>query len=102
MTRIELILYVTGDGPAARQAAADAQRLCADHLQQAELTVIDTAARPERAAADHVRLTPTLVRKRPPPERRVVGNLADGPKVLAALGLREEAQPSPPSAPQAP
>jgi circadian clock protein KaiB len=88
MTSIELVLYVTGTGHPAQQATAAARRLCAEQLGgQPTLTVVDTAAHPELAAADRVWVTPTLVRRRPAPERRVVGDLAETARVLAALGL---------------
>ncbi len=88
MTKIELVLYVTGAGPLARKALADVERLRAEHLgDEAELTVIDTAAQGEQAAAAAVRVTPTLIKRRPLPERRAVGDLSDARRVLRALGL---------------
>ena len=86
MAAIELVLYVTGKGPLACKAMADVEKLRAEHLgDEAKLTVIDTAAQGEQAAA--VRVTPTLIKRQPPPERRVVGDLSDARRVLAALGL---------------
>ena len=88
MAEVELVLYVTGKGPLARKAMADVEQLRAEHLgDEAELTVIDTVAQGEQAAAAKVRVTPTLIKRRPPPERRVVGDLAEARRVLAALGL---------------
>jgi circadian clock protein KaiB len=90
MAGIELVLYVTGEGRRASEAVAAVERLRAEHLADCALTVVDTTRQPEAAAADSVRVTPTLIRRRPQPERRVVGDLGDAGAVRRALGLGGE------------
>lgn len=93
MAEVELVLYVTGEGPLAGQARAAVARLRAEHLgDTCTVTVVDTVQQPEAVAADAVRMTPTLIRRRPLPERRVVGKLEDTQAVMAALGLTPGAE----------
>jgi circadian clock protein KaiB len=53
------------------------------------LEVVDFLREPQRALADGVIVTPTLVRLAPLPMRKVIGTLRDTLTVLAALGLPE-------------
>ncbi|MCK6555840.1 circadian clock KaiB family protein [Candidatus Binatia bacterium] len=88
MTHIVLKLYVTGQSPRSEQAIADLKRLCERELTgRYELSIVDVLAQPQVAEAENVLATPTLVKELPPPNRRVVGDLSDLARVLAALGL---------------
>jgi circadian clock protein KaiB len=57
---------------------------------------VDVAEHPDLAGEDQVLAVPTLVRQRPAPVRRLVGDLADVDRVRAGLDL---AAPSPSTAP---
>ena len=46
---------------------------------------------PERALADGILMTPTLIRLAPLPLRRIIGTLSDARVVLQTLGLDAEA-----------
>jgi circadian clock protein KaiB len=62
--------------------------LCAGLLAgRANLEVIDVRREPERGEAANVIGLPTLVKVRPLPTRRVVGDLSHGRRVLSALGI---------------
>jgi circadian clock protein KaiB len=88
MDELSLELFVHSGDPGSELAVEHMQRFVAECLGgQAELEVIDVAADPERAARAECLVTPTLVRARPAPERRLVGDLSDARAVLAALGL---------------
>lgn len=52
--------------------------------------VIDVLADPERAECDKILATPTLVRRRPVPSIRTIGDLSLTRSVLAKLGLPDE------------
>ena len=83
---IQLRLYVAGDSPRARHAIASLRRLDGTHLAgRYALEVVDVLAEPERAEADRVLATPTLLRVAPPPSRRILGDLGDVDRLLAAL-----------------
>lgn len=79
-------LYVTGTSPTAQAAIANLQRICEGELRgQYELRVIDVLEHPQLAEDDKVLATPTLIKKLPPPLRRVIGDLSDTQKVLLGL-----------------
>ncbi len=51
------------------------------------IEVINVLESPERAVADSIMVTPTIILKTPAPEIRVAGNCNDMAKVLEQLGL---------------
>jgi circadian clock protein KaiB len=53
--------------------------------------VVDVFSEPERAAADGIFMTPTLVRLTPMPVRKVIGTLSDTTTLMQALNLPEAA-----------
>lgn len=88
----ELCLYVAGGAPRSAAARRNVERLCDHHLAgRYRLEVIDLLEDPDRARDDQVLAVPTLVRRRPGPPRRVVGDLSDPAHALAALDLPETA-----------
>ena len=81
-------LYVAGDAPNSLRAVANLRDLCREHApDQHEIEIVDVIREPQRALADGVLLTPTVVRLAPGPTRRIVGNLSQRETVLATLGL---------------
>ena len=51
------------------------------------LTVVDLYEQKERAQDDQIEVAPTLIRQHPLPVRRLVGDLSQTDRVLAALEL---------------
>jgi len=49
--------------------------------------VIDLLENPKLAAGDQILAIPTLVRKLPPPLKKVIGNLSNTNRVLVGLDL---------------
>ena len=83
-----LRLYVTGNTLRSTRAVDNARRLLETHAAgRFELEVIDIYLHPEAAVAAQIIAAPTLVKLRPGPLRRVIGDLSDSNKVLAALGV---------------
>jgi circadian clock protein KaiB len=96
-----LRLYVTGNTHRSTRAVENARRLLQMYAAgRFELEVIDIYLHPEAAIAAQIIAAPTLVKVNPGPLRRVIGDLSDSSKVLAALGLN--AFDPPPVAPPAP
>jgi circadian clock protein KaiB len=90
MIEFSFKLYVAGESMRSRQATVNIRRLADEKLAgRYELTVIDVVKDPEAAEADRILTTPTLVKERPAPPRRVTGDLSDATLVLAALALDE-------------
>jgi circadian clock protein KaiB len=82
-----LRLYVSGQDLSSRVAIRNLEPLQA----AASVEVVDVRERPELAEEDGILATPTLVRLRPAPVRKVVGDLSDAERVLVALELEPEA-----------
>jgi circadian clock protein KaiB len=85
-------LYVADDALNSARAVSNLTALCREHLAgRHEIEVVDVFRQPERALADEIYMTPTLVRLAPAPVRRIVGSLSDTLAVLQALGLEKRA-----------
>lgn len=84
-----LRLYVTGSTPKSLLAVERIKSLCEQHLKgRYDLEVVDLYQHPEQAAAAQVIAAPTLVKELPLPLRRLIGDLSDPNRVLAALDLK--------------
>lgn len=84
-----LRLYVAGQTPKSLTAFANLKRICEEHLAgQYEIEVVDLLEQPQLAADDQILAVPTLVRKLPPPIRKIIGDLSDSERVLVGLDLR--------------
>ena len=84
-----LRLYVAGQTPKSIAAFANLKRLCEQHLAgRYRIEVIDLTENPQLAINDQIVALPTLVRKLPPPLKRVVGNLANDEKFLVGMDLK--------------
>ncbi len=84
--KVKLRLYVTGSAPNSIAALANLKAVRAA-LDEHELEVVDVLQRPERAVADDLLVTPTLLKVAPRPTCRIVGNLRDTHQVLTSLGI---------------
>jgi circadian clock protein KaiB len=85
----ELRLYVAGQTPNSIKAFANLKKICEEHLKGAyKIDVIDLLENPQLAAGDQILAVPTLVRKLPPPVRKIVGDLSKTERVLVGLDLR--------------
>ena len=85
----ELRLYVTGRSPKCARAIENLQRACDEHLDgRYHIEVVDLLENPRLAADDQILAVPTLVRKLPPPIRKIVGDLSDTERLLVGLQLR--------------
>ena len=83
-----LRLFVAGHTPISEGARQNLERICAEHLNgKCEIIVTDVLEDSEQAETHKVLATPTLIKESPAPLRRVIGDLSDTPKVLAALSL---------------
>jgi circadian clock protein KaiB len=83
-----LKLYVTGKTPRAELAIANLRRICEEELRgEYEMQVIDVLEHPQLAEDEKILATPTLIKRLPPPLRRVIGDLSDKDKVLLGLDV---------------
>lgn len=92
-----LTLYVTGMRPRSQRAIENIRRLCEEHLHgHYELQVIDIYQQPTLAQSEQIVAAPTLVKRLPPPLRRIIGDMSDDGRVLVALGGKVPEDPEPP------
>ncbi|WP_424630525.1 circadian clock KaiB family protein [Bradyrhizobium sp. SYSU BS000235] len=84
-----LRLYVAGQTPKSLAAIANLKKICEDNLAgRYKLEVIDLVVTPQLAAGDQIVAIPTLVRRLPPPLKRMIGDLSNTEKVIVGLDLR--------------
>ena len=83
-----LRLYVAGSTPQSSRAITNIKKICETHLKDHyALTVVDLYEHRERAQEDQIMVAPTLIRQSPSPVRRLIGDLSQTDRVLAALDL---------------
>ena len=84
-----LRLYVAGHSPKSITALANLKRLCEGHLAgRYHIEVVDLLNQPHLARRDEIIVIPTLVRKLPPPIRKIIGDLSNEERVLIGLDVR--------------
>ena len=87
-----LRLYVAGQSPRSLSAFANLRALCEAHLAgRYAIEVIDLEEHPSLARTDDILAVPTLVRRLPPPLRRIIGDLSDADRVMVGLRLQPQA-----------
>lgn len=85
----ELRLYVAGKTSRSLAAIANLKKLCEEHLpDRYRIEVVDLLLHPQLAQGDQIVAIPTLVRKLPPPLRKVIGDLSNVERTLVGLQLR--------------
>jgi circadian clock protein KaiB len=86
--RYVLQLYVAGQTPRSVRSIANIKRICEEYLRgRYVLDVIDLYQQPQLAHDHQIIAVPTLIRKSPPPVRRIIGDLSNSERVLARLDL---------------
>ncbi|HSL20494.1 MAG TPA: circadian clock KaiB family protein [Vicinamibacterales bacterium] len=92
--RYVLRLYVAGLTRRSAAAIESVKRVCEDHLKDRyDLQIVDTYREPTLARGGQIIAAPTLIKKLPPPVRRLIGDMADRKRVLVGLDLREQGSP---------
>jgi circadian clock protein KaiB len=86
-----LRLYVIGLSPQSVRAIANVKNICEEYLQgRYTLEVIDLHQQPQLAQGDQIVAVPTLIKKLPPPLRRIIGDMSKTERVLVGLDLRKK------------
>lgn len=84
----QLSLFITGASPNSVRAINNIKSICEEYLAgNYELKIIDVYQIPEIAQREQIIAVPTLIKKGPAPERRLVGDMSDTAKVLRGLGI---------------
>jgi circadian clock protein KaiB len=88
---LKLCLYVAGQTSRSKAAIENLKRICDEHLRGTyEVEVIDLVKNPGLAREHQILAIPTLVRRRPEPMKKIIGDLSNVERVLVGLDLRQE------------
>ena len=83
-----LQLFVSGMSPRSTSAIGTIKALCEEMLPgRYTLEIVDLYDHPQSALAHRVIASPTLIRQRPLPVRRLIGDLSDRDTLLRTLDL---------------
>lgn len=85
------VLYVSGGlTRLSKRAIKNLSDICEAHLKdQYSIEVIDIEVHPEIGIEQNIIASPTLIRELPEPIKRIIGDLSEGEKTLAALGIKK-------------
>jgi circadian clock protein KaiB len=84
-----LRLYVAGQTKKSLAAFANLKEICEKYLGgRYRIEVVDLLENPQLAKGDQILAVPTLVRRLPPPIKKIIGDLSNTERVLVGLDLR--------------
>jgi circadian clock protein KaiB len=82
----QLRLYVAGQSARSIAALSNLRKICDGHLGgRYAIEVVDLLENPHLAKGDEIIAIPTLVRRLPPPMRKIIGDLSNVERVLLGL-----------------
>jgi len=85
----ELRLYVAGQTPKSLAAFSNLKKICEERLKgRYHIEVVDLTKNPALARGDQIIAVPTLVRKLPPPIKKIIGDLSNKERVLVGLDIK--------------
>ncbi|GLS47068.1 circadian clock KaiB family protein [Methylobacterium brachythecii] len=94
-TQYRLRLFIAGSTPRSRRTIENLRRICDRHIgPNVDIEVIDIYQQAELAEANRVVAAPTLLRLSPLPQRQIIGDLSDEPRVLRGLGIIPSREPT--------
>jgi circadian clock protein KaiB len=84
-----LRLYISGSTSKSAQAIENIKRVCEEHLKgRYDLEVIDIHQQAHLARDEQIVAVPTLIKRLPPPLRRLIGDMSNREKLLFGLDLK--------------
>lgn len=84
----ELSLYVTGMTSRSARAIENLRAFCARYLEgRHTLRIFDIYQQPSLARTEQLVAAPTLVKRSPLPQRRLIGDLSDPERMRAVLDI---------------
>ncbi len=96
MGRYQLRLYVSGRTPQGERAERNLSVIWDGELEgRCDVPIVNLIEHPAAADAERVIATPILIKVSPLPVRRIIGDLSDRGRVLAALGVPESTRVAP-------
>lgn len=84
-----LRLYVAEQTEKSMVAFENLKKIAENHLKDKyRIEVIDLLKNPQLAEGDQILAIPTLVRRLPPPIRKIIGDLSNTERVLVGLDIK--------------
>ncbi len=88
-----LRLYVAGQTEKSMVAFANLKKIGEEFLKgRYKIEIVDLMKNPQLAEGDQILAVPTLVRKLPPPIRKIIGDLSNTERVLVGLDIQKKQQ----------
>ena len=86
MARLKLTLYIAGRSAIAERAIQNLDKICEEHFPgQYDLTIVDVLLAPELIERVNIIATPTLIKEKPQPPCRLIGDFSVAHDVLSRL-----------------
>lgn len=87
MSKITFKIYLAGLSSRNKELIATFQEVCSGKLipHQYQIDVIDILKNSVEAEAKKILATPTIIRERPSPEKRIIGDFRENTKAVQAL-----------------
>ncbi|MFW6081148.1 MAG: circadian clock KaiB family protein [Desulfosalsimonas sp.] len=86
-----LCFYVSGDEEKTDSAVRVLRQICEENIAgKYEIKVIDITVNPQIAVSENIIATPCLIKKQPPPNKKIIGDLTDKAKLLRVLGIKDD------------
>jgi circadian clock protein KaiB len=90
--RYVLRLYVTGMTNRSERAVRNLRAICDEYLKgRHDLEVVDIYQQPVLAKGEQIIAAPTLIKMRPLPMRRIIGDMSNRERTLLGLDLHRAA-----------
>ena len=90
--RLLLCLFLAGNTPVSARAVVNTRRFCEEHLEgRYELEIVDISLHPERVQEAQIIAAPTLIKKHPLPEQRVIGDMSRTERLLQRFDIARRA-----------
>lgn len=87
----ELKLFVSGAAPNSTRAITNLQEILETHLPgRYSLTITDVRQETAVAEREQIIALPLLIKLKPQPARRMIGDMSNTEKVLTGLGIMHE------------
>ena len=84
--RYVLKLYITGLTPHSARAVRNIREICENHFAgMYQLEIVDLYQQPQFTEDEEIIAAPTLLRTRPLPQRRFIGDMSDTAAVVNGL-----------------
>ena len=91
----ELSVFVMPDDPTSIRALENLERICSEYLDaDHRIEVVNIEEDPGAADCFEIIVTPTVIRRHPEPERRIIGDLSATARALAGLGISHLTSPA--------